>query len=541
MKQAAALAILAFLPAIGQGDQELPNPTIEPTADSARRNAYHIFNSVHSVARLWGTAVHHNGFNLIPAIVPAGTTLYHGARQRLPPDTVEWLAFETEHAEIFARKGPTPPPSSLWKGQAIVTGHTDQKLLGKSTGFQGSEASGPAAKVGFLHTYLAKRDLNVLVLDGMSATNPLSSGPGAGSGDIYSLLLVGNKLPAHPDEGWDDFDLFGQAIRACEAVMALGYDAVFRAEAGFELIYCDFYNDGLELVSAVQEIPKCERAKATNLALYPWIRSVAQKYNGIGRDRLRLDFSSMVSGLFFPFNYSSPLEEWPGRIRLAAAGDINLHTVREYALNMLGSRGRFTINWQALTEGIVDRFSSGLIAISSPETSVDSLMEEIEYIATMYLSADSPWSVKPSDANRTAEAIKRCTRLQLLPAVARQKDWSLADELLYTAVETVMHSICHTYFEIYTDLMRFVPQGEDACLTGDFGAGPELDRVLSASQKTIEDLMNKLDWSDWRKTLLCPPDQVYFIAMHPWGVDTDHWKPGCRSREYFNSFPEGYW
>ncbi len=50
------------------------------------------------------------------------------------------------------------------------------------------------------------------------------------------------------------------------------------------------------------------------------MKVVSRKYDSIGRNRVRIDFPSMMSGLFFPFNYSSHNPDWPDRIRLLAAG-----------------------------------------------------------------------------------------------------------------------------------------------------------------------------------------------------------------------------
>ena len=84
------------------------------SSDSAVCNANHIFNAIHSSVRQWGGSLNHNGMSVFLATVPEGTQLYHGTSD---PDLVQgmqWLAFEPEHALIFARprRGPGGHPPS---------------------------------------------------------------------------------------------------------------------------------------------------------------------------------------------------------------------------------------------------------------------------------------------------------------------------------------------------------------------------------------------------------------------------------------------
>ena len=81
-----------------------------PSLESARANAPQIFNAIHSSTRQWGSSLLHNGMSLYPARIPNNTHLYHGTHI---PDAVkgmEWLAFEIEHAEMFARSHRIGPP-----------------------------------------------------------------------------------------------------------------------------------------------------------------------------------------------------------------------------------------------------------------------------------------------------------------------------------------------------------------------------------------------------------------------------------------------
>src|SRR4051794_28710732 len=83
-----------------------PNDTSPPL-----KNANHIFNAIQDSMRQWGSSLHHNGVSFFLATVPAGTQLYHGTSKSSPVNGTEWLAFEPEHAMVFARprRGGPPP------------------------------------------------------------------------------------------------------------------------------------------------------------------------------------------------------------------------------------------------------------------------------------------------------------------------------------------------------------------------------------------------------------------------------------------------
>jgi hypothetical protein len=81
-----------------------------PHIDNARQNAPQIFNSLHSSMRQWGSSLKHNGMSFFPVTISNNTLLYHGTRQDFPVTGMEWLAFEIEHAEVFARSRRGRPP-----------------------------------------------------------------------------------------------------------------------------------------------------------------------------------------------------------------------------------------------------------------------------------------------------------------------------------------------------------------------------------------------------------------------------------------------
>ncbi|KAH0160117.1 hypothetical protein KCU82_g8863, partial [Aureobasidium melanogenum] len=60
--------------------------------------------------RQFGSSLNHNGMSLFIATVPEGTELYHGTSTKDRVNGTQWLAFEPEHALIFARGRRGPPP-----------------------------------------------------------------------------------------------------------------------------------------------------------------------------------------------------------------------------------------------------------------------------------------------------------------------------------------------------------------------------------------------------------------------------------------------
>jgi hypothetical protein len=105
-------------------------PQIKTT--SHVQNANHIFNAIHSSMRQWGSSLNHNGMSFFLATVSAGTQLYHGGSDKEPVKGMEWLAFEPEHALIFARPrggpGGIPPPG---KGRPPPPGGPPGEGLGE--------------------------------------------------------------------------------------------------------------------------------------------------------------------------------------------------------------------------------------------------------------------------------------------------------------------------------------------------------------------------------------------------------------------------
>ncbi|OAA37588.1 KLTH0B00374p-like protein [Beauveria brongniartii RCEF 3172] len=316
---------------------------ILPSSASAIDNAHHIFNQLNSAGRQWGSSLAHNGVGFFPAIVPAGTLLYHGDDTDQPPADPEWLAFDVEHAESFAVSS-LRFSGTTRRAQGELTRHNQapaQKPVlfsapshhpgDASQGFSHGRPAGPASVPecppagcrnirGYLHTYQASRDLRVLYLDGMAAAKTTM-----GTLDSQDLVLcegkIGNLTGSFP---------FGEDERAsmiCEMLADWGYDGFVRMEGGFELVYCDF-STGVSFLSARRTFYPQDRLNDEGHQTFQVFRAAAEHYDGIGAERLRIDFSSMVSGWLFPINLTNADPDRPDLPRFSSVKQHKLKAIK---------------------------------------------------------------------------------------------------------------------------------------------------------------------------------------------------------------------
>ncbi|KAK4450257.1 hypothetical protein QBC34DRAFT_493943 [Podospora aff. communis PSN243] len=221
------------LPALLAAAVAFSQPTfsqIHPSSESARQNAIDIFNALHSAMRQWGSSFHHNGMSIIPATIPRGTILYHGARSNNTPTAPEWLAFDREHAESFAHALPYNPLHPRPKPKPNTPLSLLQKPLFPSHSNPLEEEETNKTLRGYLHTFTTTRPLSLLYLDGSSAGNsPI------GTLDTQDYLL--RLLSPGDDCAAPILDRL-RAQDLCDVVTPWGYDGLIRMEIGFEVIHC---------------------------------------------------------------------------------------------------------------------------------------------------------------------------------------------------------------------------------------------------------------------------------------------------------------
>lgn len=497
---------------------------IEPSHDAAKDNAHHIFNALHSAGRQWGSSFYHNGFSFFPAVMTKGTLTYHGGFAPEPPTHPEWLAFEIEHAENFASSrrvhhwpsGPPGPPNATGLGD-----YGDYKIIR-----------------GYLHTYRASRDLNLLYIDGMSAGKTLM-----GTLDSQDLIMRENNT-----KDGDLFEEWDRAVDLCDVVAAWGYDGIMRDELGFEAIYCDFSN-GLELLSATRTyLAEDKVGSFGDMGGFQWVRAAAERYHGIGGDRVRIDFSSMVSGFFFPINISSTDRDRPDLIRLAAASLSELKDIKTHLCDVATQPRRFNVNWQALVDMVVTRYADRFALMGSKDVTVSHFIDELEAATLLYVHAPpTPGdetmmsAAEYEKANETEKAIDSCGNHYLLSALVQREDWSLEDELIYTAISTVLREVCNNLFTMRTLFLEQVVGEVHSYKIDKEGDKDGLRTAFDMSKPLMRSMMHGLGWSVWKTTRRCPVDEVPFIATWPFGSNKDHWHPGCRSIKTLAHPTSGYW
>ncbi|KAJ6784701.1 hypothetical protein PWT90_00444 [Aphanocladium album] len=482
----------------------------------AENNAYAIFNSVHSAGRQWGSSVYHNGFALIPAAVPRGSVFYHAAATKDQPAGPELLYFEPEAAEAFGsdrvacHSGCTPPADLSAAAKAVPSPSDTRK---------------------YMHTYRNKRDLKLLLVDGMSAGNT-----NYGTLDTQNfVLLEGKQLDKEQSE------YLHHAQELCKVVQPWGYDGLIRAEMGFEIVSCNVTGTFTQMkVKGIFSEP--EKTGDSSMHVYQWARAASERYDGLGA-RLKLDFSSMVSGLFYPVNTTNPDPLHPEYKRLAATPLEDLRVIKNHVAEIGRARFQtFLIDWRYIVDTIVERFSDRLAAMADKNVGDLELVNEVETAAISYIDAEALESSTEGPANQAdviKQSIKDCMDHYLYPALPFSGRWNQADHMLYHSVITVMNDICTTFIKGWWDLDD---DSDSHAGNIQLRAESKTQRVVLANIRSqVAQLYNRLGWTTWRKTRPCAVDETMFIAMWPYGAEEDYSNPGCRKRKELVKGRTGYW
>ncbi|KAI1378389.1 hypothetical protein F4677DRAFT_393824 [Hypoxylon crocopeplum] len=459
-----------------------------PTLDSARENGPQIFNGLHDAMREFGSALHHNGMSLFPAVIPEGVLLYHGTHTAEVPKSYEWLAFEIEHAEGFSRsrvKRPNSTDGDQFLHPLILANDISQK--------EPPRLPPPWDQPGHLHIYQAERPLNVLYIDGTAAGKT-----DMGTCDTQDILLTGNKSRVA-------FDDWGRARDLCTLGQEWKVDGFIRMEPGFEVIYCDF-TDGLRLLSTYQVPFVDEPGYMENLSIvvFEWARAAAQRYNGIGSSRVILDYSSLFSAFFYPINFTNPDPERPELPRLTAATSEEIDIMREDVAALVArskSQEREPINWQGVTDMIVTRYATRLPLIAQAD-SMGVAKSEINTLLNIYIDY-----AEKDDGFAAAQ--QRCAEFYLRPVRTHTPE----DKLLYAAIESTAATICTTLFKA----RQLIVEESDT----------DEPTALRSAQKLVSDLIEMLRWSDWKECGRCQPNELCMVAMWPMGNVEDHYNPSC--------------
>lgn len=490
MKLKGLLYLLSVLPSTLAAPSDKPD-NFGPTLSTARRNGPQIFNAIHNAMREFGSAWHHNGMSMFPATVPGGTLLYHGTtiHGREVPESLEWLAFELEHAENFARPRLVRDINCTETqpfGRDAVRCERHQEALGVGVDPPRRELKG------YLHIYQASRPLKLLYLDGMSAGKTL------GTADVQDYIMAGDKYD--PDR-WGDF---ARARVLCEAGQEWGIDGFIRMEIGFEIIFCDF-TDGLKLLEVNEQASlKSPGHFGGRITLVEWARAAATRYQGIGGSRVKLDYSSVVSTLFYDVNITNPDPERQDLPRLVNADTSQTTVIKEHISGLISRAkwdAKLNIDWQGVTDMIVSRFAERLTLLAETKDLALQRMETNNLLSVFidYAAPDIEF----------AAAIERCIAHYLRPV----KPQTPEDHLVHAAISSTTTRICTALFKIRNLLV----EDEHA----------DQSSVTNAN-RIAQNLKETLDWAKWKECGACNGyDEVCFIAMFPYGIADDHFNPKC--------------
>ncbi|KAJ4124284.1 hypothetical protein NW768_009643 [Fusarium equiseti] len=386
---------------------------------------------------------------------------------------------------------------------------------------------------GYLHMYQTSHELNLILLDGMSAGKTHM-----GTLDSQDLVLREGK---GSDGRWDEEN---RASDLCQIASEWGLDGFVRMEIGVEIIKCDFSN-GLNLVNMMRTEMRNVTMNDQDLSIFQWIRGVGERYDGIGGGRLRIDFSSMVSGLFFPINISSTDPERPDLKRLGAATLTELIDIKAYLKDVLQQPRRFTVDWQGIVDLIVSRYSKRIALMAYDPLPYRHFIDEVLGATSTWFNApplpDDVSLAEQENTNRTARAIEECRRHYLRPAHVMKDKWSAEDELIYTSIDTVLSTICNTLYLVRGRLLEASTEHLSGLTSKEGEYNDKLEKAVEHGRSMIQHLMSKLGWSTWKRPQACAPDEVSSIAMWPFGTEEDHWHPGCRSIDVVQHPNGTYW
>lgn len=474
------------------------------------------------------------------ASVPAGTQFYHGTRSADRVNGTEWLAFEPEHALNFARAGPRgPPPDSPpgafpWgsPGDGGPRPPFDMPPPPPQDFF--ADDSNEEDKYGYIHTYTAAKDLRLLYIDGLSAGKT-----DMGTLDSSDRIFLRDSLAAatpffmaeDPGNGNGNGKGKGKgptgppgetqrAIRGCQIAQNEWndrIDGILRAEAGFEIILCDFERD-LEIVtiSAVLReggapvdgpVDRPGGGGGFGMNRY-YYRSIASRFDGIGGDRVSVNYDNFVTAYAYKELDLFAHDEETGMPRLSQFESEELDPIRADLTSLVlefdaVETAKASFNWQGVVDMIVLKYSNLLAYLASEE--VDSLQGLQSNVTSIFLAFIDD---RERDANTESA---RCAG-QFIPSSVNAS--TLAGQVVYD----VSYTICSTLRAVLDDT--------------DFDAAKV--RVL--------ELVEYLAWTTWKECKTkCGYNEACYIPIWPFGTVEDRENPQCKSQNEGRSGGEGYW
>lgn len=464
-----------------------PN-TSSPT-ENVLPNSNHIFNAVHSSMRQWGSSLNHNGMSFFLATVPENTKLYHGSSTDRPLEGIGWMAFDPEHAMVFAH------------GVQPHSGQSGSSENGRISPEQQPLLDGESNK-GWLHTYSATNDLRLILVDGMSAGKS-----DIGTLDSQDILIFNDTLPVG---GVTQENNRAHALcKKSQNEWGGRIDGIIRLAAGYEIILCSPQNHLQVVRMATTEFaPKGKIASTefpNNVAPKKGkpgelLRTITSRYDGIGGDRVQVHFHEFVTAYNHSFDLFPAGSRLP-RLRHIESSDLDVlrHSLTSLAMSDLPTSGP---NWQSITDMIVLKYAGQLRSLASGKLDTrEKLSSEVGRIWAPFI-----------DHNKRdyAQEINHCAT-EIIP------ENTIGNSLAAQAVFGVTYRICHTLAAVIT--------------SDDF----------ATSMQMLQDLVNYLGWSSWKKCHDCSDDEFCAIPIWPSGTQADYDHPRCQLFDNAYSGINDYW
>jgi hypothetical protein len=480
---------------------------------STNAGSHLVFNSIHDSMRQLGSSINYESRCAFIATVPAGVKLYHGTSKEEPPrQGLKWLAFEPEHSMLFSH------PSEHWStafdktatsgdretevqenhveldidideaniehGQISVpmTHHDEERLLDDSTEKQKRDDTSSTPSIwqnflnhdgwGYLHTYTTTRPLRLLYLDGTSAAKTT-----LGTLDLQDKVILQNRF-AFSTNLDDDNIRAAELCRVAREDWEGRIDGFLRMETGFEIITCEVAEAGVE--SRREDTVATQKIKDT-FATY---KALAQRFDGIGGGRVTLDYDKFVTFHGVKDDHLSDMR-----------AEIDDLVMAEDEMN----RETGSVNWQAVTDMIMERFAAPLKLLSSEEENWDS-KEAFDGEAGRLLL---PF-IDHRQRNRTAE-VTRCA--------AYFEPGNLDHEnLASSSIAHISQTICHELLGAIED-----------------------DQDVSQAVDRMRELVEYLDWSIWKDCApACTKREVCYVPVWPFSLALDkRRRPECVNEDGF--------
>ncbi|KAH7401416.1 hypothetical protein BKA66DRAFT_519117 [Pyrenochaeta sp. MPI-SDFR-AT-0127] len=473
------------------------------------------------------------------ATVPVGTQLYHGTSKQDLVKGMEWLAFEPEHALIFARPRRGPPPGDgnrpskdgggpknidtlrSWEDEhhsldRPEPDHSTGHKLPPPLRFHGSKQD---SDVGYLHTYVPKHPLRLLYIDGLSAGKTSN-----GTLDTQDKLLL-NLTDTNGPMGGE----FDRAHGLCNLTSTLWkgqIDGILRMEGGFEIILCDFEKH-LERTDVIAITEGGGHGGPSGLlGGWQYLKAVTSRYHGIGGERVSVCYDDFVSVFAYPTVeelFKNDVESDYAMPRLQNVKYAELVRIKDDITDMILKKDwdeeKETRNWQSVTDLVVQRYSSPLHYIHTN----DLVRKDRNALATYLITFLRPF-IDLTARNATLET-HRCVS-QFIPALATPPQ--LGSSLAHRTLHTVTTHICDA---LLTSLSIASSPAPHSSFTAVYAAH---------AAEIIDELVEYLQWTTWKQCRDCADEEVCFVPIWPMGSHEDHAKPQCRSEEDARG-RMGYW